>query len=243
MSSVLCAFLGGWGHGDILWSLPVARECGERHGVDKVDFCFTDARARMHPLIQRQPYIDKAIMRYCWSRDSMKVDVPEEVVSQYPTYYDLTYRSFPNMSPLTMISSQQGITLQHPIPFLEVDDWASNGHIAYGFNHDYQGEVMMLLSSLRILLPQLVFVDTAGLSWLEAASCIKSAKCFIGNRSGLAVVAHGVKQDNLLIYEPNQDRQNDMWGCPCHTEIKLPATPSPELAAHTAYTYILEWIK
>jgi hypothetical protein len=156
---------------------------------------------------------------------------------QYENVYHLTYRHHPapNQPLVDFIASQQGIVLPEPVcPFIstgaaifpahanEADNqywdliltkagrWKNKPEdfIAYSFNELYADQKGAFLNTLRSLLPDEQFIETNKLSWRMATFVIKSAKAFVGCRSSQYVLASGVGQANIFLYEPHPARHH-----------------------------------
>lgn len=217
---VLCTFSGK--NGDILWSLPTARQISKQQGVP-VDFAIMPYYKDLLPLIQYQSYIGKAFAVEDWyCQNSHYGDQPWSPPAHVGDGYDIVihlgYRSHPgganNVDALIdFIAKQQCVCLDNPIPFIETPEWEGPSHFAYGFNF-YGYDIKKGLIDTVSKEVGGVWIDSGKLPWLEAASCIKSATGFIGCRSSNNVLAHGVGQKHIFIIEPDDTRMNKIFGCP-----------------------------
>jgi hypothetical protein len=205
------------------------------------------------PLIQRQPYIEKAFSWPTWIAVNDMFGrqpwyPPREVEQGYERVFHLGYRYHPDIPLIDFTARQQGLRLKDPLPFLEVDTMEVGGNtIAVAFN-DYERLLTnRFLGHLQTLVPECTFRDVTGMPWLEAAGVIKSAKGFVGCRSANNVMAHGVMQENIFIYETHPDRHRDgrlgvVFGCPYNREETSSFGKSPELSAEEAATHLRRWL-
>lgn len=238
--------------GDILWSLPTVRALSWLYSP-KVDFCCMGMFDSLIPLIQRQPYVDKAFSWPTWTAVNDMFGrqpwyPPREVEQGYERVFHLGYRFHPNIPLIDFTAEQQGLKLKAPLPFLEVDSLTVDGDmVAVAFN-DYEKLLTnRFLGHLRTIVPEGKFVEVTGMPWLEAAAFIKAAKGFVGCRSANNVMAHGVKQDNIFIYETHPDRHSEgrlgvVFGCPYHGEETANFGKGPEDAAEQAATNVRKWL-
>lgn len=256
MSSVLCTFSGN--KGDVLWSLPTARELSWTTGT-KVDFCTMGVCGSLVPLLQHQSYIDKAFALDNWIATGDPHGLqpwypPKEAENGYEKVFHLTYRAHPSGSGMTLIdfiANQQGLTLESDVlPFLEIEETGleriPENTIAFGFNPYDQPNKDSFLMRLRGMVPECQFVDVTVFPWLEAARWIKRATGFVGCRSANYVMAHGVKQENIFVYETHPQRHRDgglgfIFGCPYNPEETAPLNSNPEQAAIIAAGVIRNW--
>lgn len=258
MSNVLCTFSGN--NGDILWSFPTLLALHERLGT-KVDFCCMGQCEGILPIVQRQSYIDKAFAAHTWTSTNDLHGLqpwypPRDIERGYDRVFHLTYKVHPMTSPsmtlIDFIADQQGLKLKDPLPFIETDEWKRDAmappDVAIGFNKHDEALKQRFMARLRVVAPEVGFFDVTQLPWTEASSFIKAAVGFVGCRSALNVIAHGVKQDNIFIYETHPDRHQDgrmgsVFGCPYHAERTVPLAFTPEQAADEAAAVVRSWIK
>lgn len=220
MSKYLTSFPGR--AGDILWSLPTVRAIARLVG-GPVDFCCMPQYKGLLPLLQYQSYIDKAFVVDDWALvDSILGDQPwkppARVEVGYEKVWHLGFRQPPDLPLIDFHAGQAGVKLERPVlPFIEVPEPAeptgSEKYIACCFNPGYKEKKDRFRAVFN---PGIKIVDTAELPWLEAATVIKYAVCFVGCRSSNAVLAHGVNQP-VIIYEP--DRLRNDYGRPWWREV------------------------
>jgi hypothetical protein len=140
---VLCTFSGKYG--DILWSLPTARQIAKDIACDPVDFAMMPYYESLCPLIEAQEYIRRCFVIPDWIRThSNHGDGPWEAPTfkeqyegrewtatvgrhedftagyLYDKVYQLTYKAHPGISAPSMalvdfVAYQQGIQLQQPV--------------------------------------------------------------------------------------------------------------------------------
>lgn len=248
MARVLTSFSGKFG--DILWALPTVRAVSQMKG-ERVDFCCMPQYKSLLPLIQAQPYVDKAFVVEDWllqhsNHGDQPWNPPARIDREYDQSWHLGYRAHPglsgqpNMSLIDFIAWQQGIRFTaNPIPFISglpflKEDEGKLGHVAYAFN-DMYSDLKLRFFNMLVRRTEVTFVDVSKRSWLESVSVIKGAVAYVGDRSALHVVAHGVGQ-RLITYEPHPARNKQghlgtVFGCPYGRETALPLNISPEQAA------------
>jgi len=266
MSNILCTFSGGFG--DILWSLATVKEISKKHGT-KVDMMIMPQYQSLSKLLSQQSYIRKAIINFDWictgsPHGDQPWEAPLHSYDLYDQVYHLTYRRHPGPTEplIDFIAAPHLIKLENPIPFIELPknrvtmkvEGIGVPYIAWCFNDMYVAEKKTFFDKLESDLypddfPKVMLIDTRELSWLDAAICIKNALAFIGCRSSNYVLAHGVGQKNILVYEPHPNRNangyfGNTFGNPHWPEHTLPL--DPKLAAETVsgiITNILEETK
>lgn len=207
----LCTFSGRFG--DILWSLPTVREVARKHG-QAVDMAIMPAYRSLLPLLELQPYIDKAFVIDDWNCvGSPYGDQPWETPRQegYDEVFHLTYRYHPQGSVCVadFIAAQQGLKLpgSAAIPFITapIDSLsAKEGTITYAFNPMYAEQKAQFFTALQRLVPA-IWVDVSKLSWCDAAAIIDSAGLFVGCRASNWVLAMGLGVQTVT-YEPHPNR-------------------------------------
>lgn len=236
--SVACTFSGKYG--DILWSLPTAREIALRHR-ESVHFYVMEEYASICSLLAAQPYIASAqpligwkAEHYGWGAQPWEHG-PLQCVGepdQYDKVYDLTYRCHPTDKDtlIDFIAKQQGIrlgTLGAPVPFLYADmppasrpadlvfSFPEGNEIDFGRVHTpVEVEFWDLIAKLSQKLRRTIILgDVRTKPWLEAARAINSAKLFVGSHSALCVIAHGLGKPVYSI-EPEEWRKAPLYGCP-----------------------------
>ena len=254
MSRYLCTFPGKYG--DLLWSLPTVRAISQIKG-EPVDFAIMPQYKNILPLLQAQPYIDRAFVIEEWlilhSNHGDQPWLPQKNMEQacgYHQVWHLGYRGHPglsgqpNMCLADFIAWQQGIRfVENPIPFIQGLDgvgvnWASRDEggltVALAFNEMYADLKLRFRKTFGELYKG-VAISVMEYSWLEAAVLISKAGVFVGDRSALHVIAHGVGQ-KLITYEPHPARHKTghlgtVFGCPYGKELAIPFGQSPERAA------------
>lgn len=252
MTRVLCTFSGPFG--DILWSLPTVRAISQMLG-QKVDFATMPEYKSLKELLAFQPYIRDTFIIPDWHCEgsphgNQPWNPPANRVKDYDRCFHLTYRAHPGIGgkrlPLIdFIADQQGIKfIENPLPFLETrKDFGYERvmpYVAIAFNPLYNELKTKFYG--EVLKAGVLLQDVSTLSWLDAATVIKYAKGFVGCRSSNNVLAHGVGQKNIFIYEPHPNRKasgqfGDVFGCPYGQESTVDA--SPEVAAQAC----IEWIR
>lgn len=252
---ILTSFSGKFG--DILWSLPTVRHISRVHG-QPVEMMLMPAYSSLIPLLEQQSYISKAFVNEQWiCEGSPAGDQPaipqnhEALTWDYDKIYHLTYRHHPGIhytgkSLIDFIAVQQGYELQEPVcPFIEVAS-DKEQFIAFAFNSDYASEKKVFWDTFSSQV-KIDCVDVSKLPWHAAAEVINSAQAFIGCRSANWVIAHGVAQKNIFVYEPNSSRGsfafsnvfgNPHWKDTNHNLILPPQHWTPEKASEAA----IEWV-
>lgn len=270
MSKILCTFSGEYG--DILWSLPTVRAVAQITD-GKVDFACMPDYVSLLPLIQAQPYIDKAFVIPEWikwhsNHGAQPWHPPKAQTNDiYERCFHLTYQSHPGLGgarlPLIDFTAhQQGMKLKDPLPFLFVpfveEDKCGDvefkrlcdGVVAVAFNAQYVELKKQFMDELyrHPKMKRTGFVDTTVYPWLEAAKEIKNATCFIGCRSSNYVIANGVGQKNIFTFEPHPARNmygqlGDIFGCPYNSEVSAPTNMPVSAQVEMAAQHIEEWLK
>jgi ADP-heptose:LPS heptosyltransferase len=245
----LCTFPADFG--DVIWSLATVKALSSQMAC-KFDFCCGDVCESLIPLIGAQSYIDTAFFVKGWPEvieiqtgvmmSNRTWELPAEHCSQYDTVFNLGYQDFPNKQVIDFIAEQQRITLQDPLPFLDVADTKLNSDtIAVGFNSSKEAFTDVFIEQVRETVFGYNFQDVTKMPWLEAASCIKNAKGFVGSRSSNCALAYGVGQQNIFLYEPSLERHDDIWGCDYIDAAMAPIDLTPEEAAEMAASKIKGW--
>jgi len=273
MPKVLCTFSGKFG--DILSSLPTVRQVS-RNVNQSVYFGIMPGYKSLLPLLNSQSYIQHAFTIDEWiCQGSPYGDQPaipqnhETLKWQYDEIHHLTYRHHPapNQPLIDFIASSEGITLKNPVvPFIdtgakwwmfaetEADKILASmeirltDYVAFSFNEMYAELKKRFYDSLVPRMNGTLMVKTDNLSWKVAAVVIANATAFVGCRSSQHVLAHGVGQKNIMIYEPHPHRHNQgMFGStftnPYGREITGPLVTTPELEAERAAHFIGIWKK
>lgn len=256
MSKVLCTFSGPFG--DILWSMPTVRAISQMLG-EKVDFACMPYYKSLLPLIQIQPYVDKAFSIESWVREhsnhgDQPWNPPANTVKQYDRCFHLTYQGHPGLTAkrlplIDFTADQQGLKLKDPLPFLSTPDYEANHkdkRIAYAFNDQYSDVKARFRSAIKSCGDEFVFTDVRELDWVAAATVIKHSLAFVGCRSSNNVIAHGVGQKNIFIYEPHPSRNasghlGDIFGCPYGREVSAPWLAPPEICGQVCLSWLRQW--
>lgn len=263
MSKVLCTFPGKFG--DVLWSLPTVKAIADFMAQEKVDFGIMPAYRSLLPLLGMQKYIDKAFVIEDWECTGSPFGdqpwLPQHVPQGYDRVFHLGMRGHPGIhcAPLPLIdfiAEQQGMRLVNPIPFIDVpagffragkDEPEIDCHIAYAFS---AGAAEAKAKFLDLVIGEagnnIAWIDVTKEDWVSAAMLIKFAACFVGSRSSNNVIAHGVGQKNIFIYEPESSRHASgpfgmVFGCPYDEEITAPVNATPEQAVELAIKTIRIW--
>jgi hypothetical protein len=218
---ILLTFSGKFG--DILWSLPAAREFFRRgHGVDLATM---PKYAAIHPLVESQPYINKVFSLPDWSfRDDGCGAQPWEPPSVPPGYdevHHLTYRARPTMPLIEHAPNFLGIQLGEPVlPFIYVKPVKRDSRlVAYSWRSTtFGGHKQNPFDGIWERNPQIRWVETTGMPFEEAAKVIAGAAMFLGCRSSNYVIAHGVGQ-RCLTFETITGACEPIFSCPYGTEI------------------------
>lgn len=265
--NILCTFPGKIG--DILWSLATVKEISLQNDR-RVDMAIMPQYLDLIPLLNMQSYIRRAFVIPNWKIEhSMWGDQPweapwsgcvlEDDVVEYDQKFHLGYRQHPprGVPLIDFIAQQQGLTLTQPvIPFIEA---RVSGHqpasvvpryIAYAFNAEYADLKTYVRDKVRDTFPAIELIDTTQLPWPEAARKLKSESCYcyIGCRSSNHVLANGVGQKNIIIYEPHPNRNGgggfgSTFTCPYNKEVEFSLNTPPEAVAEQAVDYIRQLVK
>lgn len=260
---ILCTFPGK--NGDILWSLATVKQISKNYNV-KVDFSTMPQYHTLLPLLNSQSYIEKATVNEAWlCTGSPHGDQPwnpqnaEELAWGYDQVFHLGYRYHPGihgvngrqMALIDFPAYLNNIEFSHPVlPFIDVEEnWkpkTSLPMIAYSFNMEYKPEKDKFLHDLERKCVTTLFVDVASMPWAVAASVIKNSDGFVGCCSANHVLAYGVGQKNIFIYEPHPHRHafgqfGETFRCPYGKVETHPLGSSPEIASELAAERINIW--
>jgi hypothetical protein len=233
--------------GDILWSLPTARQIANDN---KVDFAVMPEFKSLVSLLEVQPYIDKAFAIDNWIEigrphgcQPWEAPVPEE----YDKVYHLAYRHHPGKNePLVdFIARQQGITLSNPIPFISIPYFCppvfTKPFIAVAFNDSMKEQKDNFLAEVNNRLNgEVNFHNMTKLSWLDGAVLLSSVACigFLGCRSSNYVLACGLGK-KVFVYEPNVARSRfGQWG----TTFSCPYADETEIS-YTSIYQMVDYVK
>ena len=228
--------------GDILWSLATVKHISNYYKTP-VTFMIMPTYFSLRPLLESQSYIDKVLVNDEWlCTGSPHGDQPflpqnsNAIEWEYDVVHHLGYRYHPGImyqgkAVIDFLAFQHGLLLEEPVcPFIEVKSEPGNC-IAYAFNPEYPNEKKRFWDIVNSTCG-LPVVDVTKLPWHAAAEVINSAMCFIGDRSSNYVMAHGVAQKNIFIFEPNPSRDslafNNVFGNPHWPEHSGIPRSSPE---------------
>lgn len=268
---ILCTFSGKIG--DILWSLPTVRalrEISEQSNsvshpneatLVTLDFGIMPQYKSLIPLLNMQSYIDNAFTIDDWecigSPWGDQPWEPQHVPEGYDKVFHLTYQRHPssNEALIDFIAAQQGLKLTDPmVPFIHARQYEGElkKHfrkvICYAFNELYSVEKAAFYNTLvHISAGEFLFSDVSKYSWVTAVDAIANCLTFVGCRSSNYVVANGVGQRNIFIYEPHPSRNMTgplgyTFSNPHATAIESPLGMPPEQSAALAYNYIKELV-
>ena len=120
MSKYLTSFPGR--AGDILWSLPTVRAISWLVG-EPVDFCCMPLYQSLLPLLEYQPYIDKAFVVDDWARISSILgdqpwNPPAHVEVGYEKVWHLGYKQPPDLPLIDFNAVQAGVSQQEDCAFV-----------------------------------------------------------------------------------------------------------------------------
>lgn len=229
-SSYVCTFPGKFG--DILWSLPTAREIVKQITGVPVTFVIMAPYASLVPLLEYQSYIEHACSLPHWlPKGSPHGDVPgiaplKDIKTE--KVWHLAYRNHPNNLPdvpclIDLVINQQSMYWsQRPVPFLEAPKVElPQPAISYAFNGAAAEAKLEFISEIKQRFPNVNWIDVTKLDWLIASSVISCSKGFLGCRSANYVLATGVGVP-VLVYEPILERRPKQFGCPHNKKEKMP---------------------
>ena len=259
---ILCTFSGRFG--DILFSLPTVRQISKNYGV-KCDFGVMPSYKTLLPLLKRQSYISNAFAIDNWfCTGSPCGDQPWEApLDMLPTYdkvFQLTYRYHPhgNNPLIDFIAGQQSLVLDQPVvPFIETLNFPpyKDTYIAFAFNNQYKEQKDRFMECLSSQLgrtglnssTEIKFFDVSKSEWSWARYGIKHALAFVGCRSANWVLAHGVGQPNIFVFDQDPSRHpqgqfGSTFTNPHWPEITGPLVSSPEAEAERAAYHIKKWL-
>lgn len=268
MARALATFSGKFG--DILWSLATAKVLSESFVGERIDFAMMPAYKSLIPLIQAQPYIDKAFVINDWlcvnsNHGDQPWNPPSYVEKKYERFWHLTYKGHPGINAtdlplIDFIADQQGIKLREPLPFIVkygetaekkfwgiLKDMSPLPRVAYAFNNQYAAQKEKFLAALKERLGnEFLLLDVSQFSWYEAAGYIKESMAFVGCRSANYVMAHGLKQ-RIICFEPHPARHahghlGKIFGCPYGTEVTLPFAAPETIQADFAAATLKNWL-
>jgi len=207
VTDVLCTFSGKYG--DILWSLPTAKYIADVTG-GPVDFGIMRPWLSICPLIETQPYIDKCFPVPGWFPEHERFGAqPWEsprMSPPYPVTYNLTYRKMPDAPLIDFIAYESNARLgnqQLSLPFLNAEDTAEHPTVTWGFGQHGWSQKMRfrddVAAAVEPVIHNVKWVRVDKLPWYNAAREISRAHAFLGCKSALHVVAHGVGTPVFLV--------------------------------------------
>lgn len=231
---VLATFGGKFG--DILWSLATVKSLYKKYG-DRISFRIMPQYRSLLPLLNEQYYIQAALTQDDWiCTGSPHGDQPWQAPvneKDWDAVHHLTYRQHPmNFAPslVESIAMQQGLDVSRgPFICCSIKNIDQKNQIAVGFNEADIERKAGLVKYLIEKNPEFTFVDVSKLSWREAAVTISESNLFLGCRSALAVVAHGVGQ-KVVSFETVAWRLNPLYGCPWGKETLCTHEDQVEMA-------------
>lgn len=258
MARYLATFFGPYG--DIIWSLASVKHISENIVRSKLDFAMASGYSTLIPLLEVQPYIDRAYSIDEWLPipkifDSFRKDrwyADPKVEVNYEKAWHFTWQgrwivNEPIMCEIDYFANQKGFQLKNPLPFIFIPKRKRrrNRLIAWSFNDSYIERKMRFISKLQSMLKSYEFVRTDSLSWVNAAKTLRDAACFVGCRSSNCALAYAVGQKNIIVYEPHVLRHAYSWageafGCSYNTEFTLPISVSSLTSARIAAKRICE---
>lgn len=272
-SRLLATFSGKYG--DILWSLPTVRALWQLHGEKLDFACMPGYRSLLPLIQAQPYVAEAFVLEDWQCLHSNHGDQPWHppmyIEQKYERFWHLGYRGHPGMngnpnhSLMDYIADQQGMKfVEPPVPFLTsygdeekvaIPLTSIHGavpsadnpspYLTMGFNDQYVDLKAAFRNRLLELLPEMTIIDVTQMTWLGAATIIKNSFGFVGCRSSLAVVAHGVGQ-KVITYEPHPARHQSgmfghVFGCPWGTEVPIPLGVPPMAAAQAAVQTIEQW--
>jgi|SRR5580692_5757513 hypothetical protein len=263
MNKTLVTFSGKIG--DVLWSLPTVRQISKNTGV-KVSMGIMPQYKSLLPLLKGQHCIENAFVIENWictgsPAGDQPWEAPLDTLEHYDEVYHLTYRNHPmgNQPLVDFIAQQQHISLDEPVcPFIDCREFGEypQTYIAYAFNDMYKDLKDRYISTLSSLLGKsslttstpIVFQDVSQTPFGIVKYVIKNALCFVGCRSANWVIAHGVGQKNIIVFEPHPHRHHqgafgNTFCNPHWPEITGPLVSNPEYEAERAANYIKGWVR
>lgn len=216
----LCTHPGKFG--DILWSLPTAREFCKLDGRP-VDFAIRPPYRSLIPLLSAQKYIADVFVIENWeSTGSPFGDQPWEspphgrIGIDYTIVTDLGYRSPPrDLGCARFLAAQHGMNLPETgfYPFLTVVPSSAaptapkkNRYIGVGIGGREMEQQMKFWVEISKV-TQIQLLDLSKFGWLEAGTALDDVQCvaFVGSRSSLRVLALGLGK-STIIFEPHPGR-------------------------------------
>lgn len=230
---ILCTFPGR--HGDLLWALPTLRAIA-RSTDQPVDLLVSEKYGSLCPLIERQPYVGRAIVEPGWpvvESAPMSPRMPPVMPEGYDRYLHLGYEGWPS-APLPyeilgIAEKQLPITPSH---FDLLDPWIAKPYdlpaaqIIVGWSEEWFELKLGLTEILqhRLNTPyetyRIVNVSTSprwqaetslhATDWVTAAAWLHSGQIFVGCCSALHVLAVGCGRDVIAV-EPSSMRLHEIF--------------------------------
>jgi hypothetical protein len=209
--------------GDILWSLPTAREIAKEYGP--VDFYVMEHFAGICELIEHQPYINKCIGLEDWIVDGNKSlqDIsPPALAQEYEKVHNLGYIEYPSQSLINISPLVAGVSLSEPVlPFINVEP-KGQYDIVFGFSVYIQPIkeefISKVISSVLQKFPNATWIDASDMPWKEFAEYTSGGKIYVGDKTGMHVIAHGLSKRYIIEAEGNMDRRSHIFSCPYDTQ-------------------------
>lgn len=206
--------------GDILWSLPTVREISKLAGKP-VDFYVMPHFDGVCELIESQPYINKCEGINGWEVDGNKALQdwePPYLPDMYDAVYHLGYKSYPSYPLVLHAAMTANISWTQPVlPFIEAEP-KGNYDVIFGFSvyvdpivDDFIDKVV---NKVMEKFPSLKWINGSQLPWKEFAEYTAGSKVYIGDKTGMHVIAHGLNKDFIIEAEGNSERRASTFCCP-----------------------------
>jgi hypothetical protein len=224
----------------------------------KADFGIMPQYKSLLPLLQIQPYICTAFTIDDWICTGSPCgdqpwQPPKRIEEHYEHVHHLTYRRHPygNESLIDFIAWQQGLKLNEPVvPFIIVPKVIVPDvpNVCWAFNSSYQDLKDRFYKYVTSNIQGIHFwAYTASMTWVKACEFISRATCFIGCKSSNYVLAHGVGQENIFVYEPHPNRNaygpfGKVFSNPHWKETNIDLNKTPEQAGEIAVAYIKQCV-
>lgn len=211
--------------GDLLWSIPTIREIVKSHGP--VDFYTMPLHASILPLLATQDCFNDVFSLESWHLEGRVPGCQPWQHPKLPKEYDreipLGYNEWPGVPLVNFISNIGKVYLENPMPFIFVEP-KGNYDLVTGYSAIYdtqKGEFIdQVVVKVREQKPEFTWFDSSWLPWLESAQYIAGGKVFMGDKSALHVLAHGIGKF-VLETESNGDRRSNIF-CNPHGQSWMP---------------------
>lgn len=235
--------------GDILWCLPAARDLAAV-GYE-VDFATMPKYAAIHSLLREQPYLNRVFGIEGWEQahdwcgaQPYRPPSNEVAFCNYDVVRHLGYRGRPP-APLVSLAYTHlldlGVEMRlPPLPFLALSRRSQSigPRVAVGFNEMHQAEKCAFAEELLEPFEEYVRVDDVGKEeFLRAAETIAGCDVFVGCRSSLYVIAHGLGK-RIITVEPERGRRERIFSCPWGTEALFEGPGE----VNRAYRILRRWL-